>query len=91
MPIENPVIFYARYLSEIVAKTVRVVALKRDYERIQSRIEADPNKHAYTDIALTPATNDDFDELEMFSSEAAHSAVDKALRKSAKPVALAAE
>jgi len=90
MPIENPVIFYARYLSEIVSKTVRVLAMKREYERIRSRIEADPSRGAYTDIALTPATNDDFDELEMFSSDAAHSAVDKALRKSAKSVAVAA-
>jgi radical SAM superfamily enzyme YgiQ (UPF0313 family) len=84
MPIENPVIFYPRYLWEIITKTARLLALKRRYERISSRVEADPNRHAYTDIALTPATDDDFDELEMFSSDAAHSEVDKALRTSAK-------
>jgi radical SAM superfamily enzyme YgiQ (UPF0313 family) len=90
MPIENPVTFYARYLTEIVTKTAQVVTLKRKYERIRSRIEADPNKAAYSDIALTPATDDDFDDLEMFSSDAAHTAVDKALRKSARTAAIAA-
>ena len=90
MPIENPITFYARYILEIVTKTAKVVALKRTYDRIRSRIEADPNKEAYTDIALMPATDNDFDELEMFSSDAAHTAVDKALRKSAKTVAAVA-
>jgi hypothetical protein len=47
-------------------------------------------EEACIDIALTPATDDDFDELEMFSSDAAHTAVDKALRKSAKTVAAVA-
>jgi len=90
MPIENPITFYARYALEIVTKTAKVLALKRRYDRIRLRIEADPNKDAYTDIALTPATDNDFDELEMFSSDAAHTAVDKALRKSTKTVAAVA-
>jgi radical SAM superfamily enzyme YgiQ (UPF0313 family) len=90
MPIENPVTFYARYLTEIVTKTAQVVTLKRKYERIRSRIEADPNKRAYSDLALATATDDDFDELEMFNSDAAHSAVDKARRKSARIAAAAA-
>ncbi len=90
MPIENPVVFYARYLSEIVTKIAQVIALKRRYDKIRLRIETDPNKDAYTDISLSPATDDDFDNLEMFSSDAAHSAVDKALRKSAKSAAMAA-
>jgi hypothetical protein len=90
MPIESPIVFYARYLSEIVTKTARIIALKRQYERIRLRTEADPDKKAYTDIALTPATNEDFDELEMFTSDAAHSAVDKALRKTARTAAIAA-
>ena len=42
------------------------------------RLKADPNARNYTDLALTPVMDDDFDSLEMFTvSAAAKSAVTK--------------
>jgi hypothetical protein len=85
MPIESPLVFYPRYLWEIVAKTVRVALFVTKYKRICRRVENDPAKLAYTDLALTPANDDDLDTLEMFSNtSSAVAAADKARAKAAR-------
>jgi hypothetical protein len=98
MPIESPLVFYPRYLWEIVAKTVRVALFVNKYKRVCRRVENDPAKHAYTDLALTPAADEDLDTLEMFSNTtSAVAAADKARAKAArsaktgKPAVAAAE
>ncbi len=43
-----------------------------------SRIKADPKRRDYMDLALTPVTEDELDELDLYtSSEAARAAVEK--------------
>ena len=56
--------------------------LKRCYERILNRVENDPAKLDYMDLALTPAGDEDLDKLEIFSTSAsAREAADRAHRK----------
>jgi hypothetical protein len=85
MPIENPFVFYPRYLWEIVSKTVRVALFVNKYKRICRRVENDPARYAYTDLALTPAVDEDLDTLEMFSNTtSAIAAADKARARAAR-------
>jgi hypothetical protein len=93
-------VFYPRYLWEIVSKTARVALFVNRYKRICRRVENDPAKQAYTDLALTPAVDEDLDTLEMFSNTtSAVAAADKARArvaraakstKAAKPATVAA-
>jgi len=76
---------------------VRTALFVHKYRRICRRVENDPAKQAYMDLALTPANTDDLDTLEMFSNTtSAVAAADKAraraarAAKPAKPVAVAA-
>ena len=64
MPIENPLIFYPRRGFEHAVAIVRWFKLYRMLKKIADRVEADPKKREYTDIALTP-TQDELHDLEM--------------------------
>jgi len=44
--------------------------LKRRLTRIRAEILANPQHRSYTDLALTPPTDAELDELEMFSTTA---------------------
>ncbi|MGF1639417.1 MAG: B12-binding domain-containing radical SAM protein [Rhodospirillales bacterium] len=91
LPLENPLVFYPRHLWEMVAKTIRIALFVNRYRRICRRVETDPNRHAYTDLALTPATDGDLDTLEMFTNTASAVAVaDKVRARAAKAVPVAA-
>jgi hypothetical protein len=68
LPVENPLVFYSRYLWEIITKHARLLRLLYKYKRIRSRVESDPRKREYVDLALTPAVDEDVDTLEMFNS-----------------------
>jgi hypothetical protein len=54
-PMESPLIFYPRYIWQTLTGSVRLFTLFRRYKRILTRVEADPTKQTYTDIAMTPA------------------------------------
>ena len=84
LPIENPLIFYPRYLSEIVVKHVRFALLYWRFSRARARVDRDPAKHDYTDISLTPPEDHELDELDMFTAtEFGHAAVDKMRKQQA--------
>jgi len=68
LPVENPLTFWSKYLWEIITKHARLLRLLREYKRIRSRVERDPGRREYTDLALTPAVDEDVDTLEMFHS-----------------------
>ena len=42
------------------------------YYRILQRVRGDVNASAYTDLAITPVTEDEVDTRELFQSEDAH-------------------
>ena len=70
MPLENPLIFYPRYLAELVYKHVRLLKLAAKFILARFRVERDASKRNYTDLALAPATDKHLDELEMFDTTA---------------------
>lgn len=78
MPIENPMVFYPRYLWEVLYKHARLLSLIWRPYFVRHRLKRDPQAREYTDIALTPVQDEDYDELEMFSvNDAAISVVNK--------------
>ena len=78
MPIESPFIFYPRYAADLIYKHLKLgVAILR-YGKFRKALKRDPNAANYTDTALTPVTEEDFDSFELFTvNDAAKSAVDK--------------
>ena len=92
MPIESPLVFYPRYAYEVLYKHARFLALYWRFARIRWRLKRDPNARDYSDIALSPVTDSELDELELFGlNEAAKVAVRKARPRRRQPVAAVAE
>ncbi len=84
LPIESPLVFYPRYAWESASKAARFAALWLRYRWIRRRVEADPAGHAYRDLALTPVTESEVDDLEIFHATAsAKQAVAKARQQRA--------
>jgi tRNA A37 methylthiotransferase MiaB len=82
LPRENPLVFYPRYVWEILDKYVRFFWMYRQYKSILRRVERDTE--VYSDLALTPVQEGEMDQLEMFTqTTAAKAEVDKAKRKKA--------
>jgi len=67
--------FYPRYFGETAIKMVKWGALYLRLRRIYLRIKTDPQRFAYTDIAMGPVNDDDADVRELFGSEAAQAYV----------------
>jgi len=90
MPVESPLVFYPRYLASVVRKYSGLLALYWRFSRARRRVERDPAKHEYMDLALQPAADLDLDELDMFTAtEFGQAAVEKVRKPlSAIPVRL---
>ena len=58
LPIESPVAFYPRILWKGLMKSAKLASLAWQFRRVRKRVEKDPNKFAYTDMALTPVADD---------------------------------
>ncbi len=83
-PIVPPVIFHLKYLGELVSKTWGLARFYLKYYPTRRAIEKDPDGTAYTDVALTPSSEDSDEELELFTvTSAAREAVTKARRRAA--------
>jgi hypothetical protein len=81
LPIENPVTFYPRYVFGLIAKHVAIARMVWRMGVVRRSIKRDPKARDYMDLALSPSTDADLDELEMFQATAsARSAADKARR-----------
>ena len=70
MKLEPAVLFYPKYWAETAIKTARWAALYLRFGLIFRKVEKDPEKHRYTDWAMTPVTEHE-EERELFSSESA--------------------
>lgn len=71
LPLESPLIFYPRYWIESALKLGRLAFLYGRIRRIYARIKKDPNRMKYMDVALTPVTDHDTEDLEMFHTPSA--------------------
>jgi radical SAM superfamily enzyme YgiQ (UPF0313 family) len=80
LPLENPLVFYARFAWENVSKYTRFLGMYWQYRRALKRVMRDDRP--YTDIAITPAAAADVDALELFTTTAgARAAAERQRRK----------
>ena len=74
-PVESRWRFYPRHFADIVYKHFKVAQLFFQMFWVERAIRFDPKKREYMDIALSPVTDGDVDNLEMFQvTEAARTA-----------------
>src|SRR6478672_7837419 len=76
LPIEPIWSFYAKYAWNFATKYTRAARLLLWLHRTNRRAQRDPNRYTYTDLAMTPVTEDETERLELFThSDAARDAV----------------
>jgi Radical SAM superfamily len=76
LPIEPIWSFYPKYAWNFVSKYFRAVRLLLWLHRTNRRLQRDPNRYRYTDVAMTPVTEDETERLDLFThSDAARQAV----------------
>ncbi len=67
LPRANPLVFYPAYALETAVKMAKFAYYYWRAHRIHRRVYADPDHRAYTDLALTPPTPEEFAELGLFT------------------------
>jgi Radical SAM superfamily len=81
LKVENPLIFYPKYLYQLIAKHVKIGSVIWRMGKVRRAIKRDPGARKYMDEALTPVTDAELDGLEMFNvTTSARAAADKAKR-----------
>jgi hypothetical protein len=80
MPIEPVWRFYPKYIAEIVRKTVGWASIYLRLRLIYLRVKHDPKRYEYSDLAITPVTDDEIATHEMFNTDAARAYVDSEKR-----------
>jgi radical SAM superfamily enzyme YgiQ (UPF0313 family) len=68
--IENALVFYPKYVADLVWKHVRLAGKLVSLGKFRRGLKKDPNAASYTDLALTPVMDEEFDSLELFSTSA---------------------
>ena len=66
MPLENPLVFYPRYAWESLTKYAELARLYLQYRGILKRVQRD--RTPFTDIAMTPVQDAEFDELDIYNA-----------------------
>ncbi|HEX8367205.1 MAG TPA: radical SAM protein, partial [Pyrinomonadaceae bacterium] len=77
LPLENPLIFYPKYFAELLWKQMRWISLFLRMWLLCRKVENDPRRLEYMDLALEPVTDDETETRQLFQSEAAHNYVEK--------------
>jgi len=80
LPMEPVWSFYPKYWCETVAKQVRWVWMYFELRMIYLRVKRDPARREYTDLALTPVTDDEIATRELFRNETAQAFVSQQRR-----------
>jgi radical SAM superfamily enzyme YgiQ (UPF0313 family) len=75
LPRESPLVFYPKFLVELVAKQVKWAHLYLRLYRMYSKLKKDPRRFEYMDLAITPVTDDEIETREMFQTEEARNYV----------------
>ena len=82
LPIEPMLTFYPRYVYQLASKTLALVRLFKGYRKIRRRLEADPATLTYTDASLTPVTEGELAEMQLYTAtDAARAAAARATKK----------
>jgi hypothetical protein len=66
MPIENPFVFYSRYAAEILLKAKRYLSVYRECKAIFEDVMAEPDRLTYSDRAIEPVRDDEFETLDLY-------------------------
>ena len=76
-PIEHPLVFYPKYLARAAIGYSQALAILIPLALERRRLKRDPESKGYMDRALTPVSDTDMDDLEMYSvTDAAMAAVE---------------
>lgn len=78
-PIENPLVFYPKYVGETLWKQLRWIKLYARLRLIYRKVRLDPERFNYMDGSLEPVTEHE-EERELFQSDAAKTYLDKVHR-----------
>ena len=73
-------IFYPKFYAEFAWKTLRWAWLYLRLRKIYLGIKHDPNRYEYTDLAITPVTDDEIETHEIFHTAAGHQYVEQEKR-----------
>ncbi len=66
LPRESMLVFYPKYLAELVMFHAHFARIEYRLRKIRRRCQADPDRHAYMDLALTPPSDRELDELDLY-------------------------
>ena len=66
MPIENPFVFYPRYVGETAVKVWRYWSVYRQLKAMLDEVLAAPDRWTYTDLAIAPPQADEFEALDLY-------------------------
>ena len=66
LPIESALVFYPRYLGEIVGKAWGYWSVYRHARGILKEVLAAPDRLRYADLSITPPEDDEFDRLGLY-------------------------
>ena len=64
--LESALVFYPRYLGEIVGKAWRYWLVYRRCKSILGEVLAAPDRRAYTDLSIAPLGKEEFDNLDLY-------------------------
>jgi hypothetical protein len=69
-PIESRLLFYPRYALETARKAWRYWRMYANAARIVKKVENDPKRWDYTDLAIQPVRAEDLDTFDLFHETA---------------------
>ena len=95
MPTESPLVFYPRYWAEIVTKAWKYWRFFSGTRRILNEVLAAPDRTTYSDLAIEPPRDDEFEQLQLYHATSggeaalARKTLGDSIRGSARPAAVA--
>ena len=66
LPLESPLVFYPRYWGGTAIKAAKYLRFFLRSRGILKEVLEAPNRHAYTDLAIAPPKDDEFEALELY-------------------------
>jgi len=81
MPLESPLVFYPKYAFGQIYKHLRLLGWIIYFGSIRFKLARDPHRRDYTDEAMTPIRDDEFDSRDMYKTGAGTAAAIEKHRK----------
>jgi Radical SAM superfamily len=66
LPLEHPLIFYARLVTESMVKAARYWSVYRRHKTIFDEVRTAPDREVYSDLAIAPPRADEFEALDLY-------------------------